>query len=164
MLTPALSTLLLMKIACESAGCTAAMSFASEMRKPNDFKKSFAMVQGVGIFGYIISGAVLYYYGGQYVSSPAINMASGTKSTAAYAISLVTMFISGVFIINVGAKYIYISQLRNSPLLTSKGLRARGIWCGIVASLWICGFIISQLIPVSCAHTSPHLLSGTEEA
>ncbi|KAH6682918.1 transmembrane amino acid transporter protein-domain-containing protein [Halenospora varia] len=127
-------------------GCTAAVSFSSEMREPNDFKKSFLIVQGCGISANILVGVIIYAYGGQYVTSPALTMTKWPISTISYAIAMVTIMISGVLVINVGAKYVYMSYLRDSPLLTSKGLRARGIWIGIVACMWILGFLVSQLI------------------
>jgi hypothetical protein len=76
-------------------------------------------------------------------------MTSKAVRTAAYATAMVTIMISGILVINVGAKYIYVSTLRDSPLLTSRCWRACGYWLAIVSGLWVLGFLCSQLIPVS---------------
>lgn len=46
-------------------GSLACLSLCSEMKKPNDFKKSFVMVQGSQAFTYVIVGAIVYAFGGQ---------------------------------------------------------------------------------------------------
>jgi hypothetical protein len=117
------------------------------MKKPNDFKKSFLMVQGIGITAYCVVGATIYSFGGQYVTSPAFTMTSRTVTIVAYALAFVTIMISGVLAVNVGAKYCYVTLLRDSPLLTSGGWRAQAVWIALVAMHWFVGFIVSQLVP-----------------
>lgn len=128
-------------------GNMAVFTFCSEMRDPREFKKSFLMVQGLGTTAYIVVGATIYAFGGQYVTSPAFTMTTHTVTIIAYAFAFVTIMISGVLAVNVGAKYVYVSSLRNSPLLTSGGWRAHGIWIAIVSMHWVVGFIVSQLVP-----------------
>jgi hypothetical protein len=117
------------------------------MRKPNDFKKSFLLNQGMGTIAYMIVGATIYAFGGQYVTSPAFTMTSRPVTITAYALALVTIMVSGILAVNVGAKYLYVSLLRNSPLLTSNGWKSHGIWIALVSLMWIVGFIVSQLVP-----------------
>lgn len=128
-------------------GNMAVFSFCSEMRKPNDFKKSFLMVQGLGTTAYIVVGATIYSFGGQYVTSPAFTMTARAVTIVAYSFAFITIMISGVLAVNVGAKYVYVTSLRNSPLLTSGGWKAHGIWIAIVSMHWFVGFIVSQLVP-----------------
>ncbi|KAL1406657.1 hypothetical protein Q8F55_008363 [Vanrija albida] len=128
-------------------GNMACFSFCSEMKKPNDFKKSFAMSQIVATISYIVVGTVIYCYGGDYTTSPAIGMLDHKLGIAAYAIAMVTIMVSGILGANVGIKYIYVTTLRNSPLLTSKSLKAQMYWMLMVAIMWIAGFILSELIP-----------------
>lgn len=128
-------------------GNMACFSFMSEMRKPNDFKKSFAMSQTIVCCSYLIVGGVIYSYGGQYTTSPALTMGSHTVRIIAYSFALVTILVSGVLGANVGAKYMYINTLRNSHLLTSKSWKAWGIWMLMVVIMWVVGFIVAELIP-----------------
>jgi hypothetical protein len=144
-------------------GSLACFTLCSEMKKPNDFKKSFVIVQGSQAATYVIVGAVVYALGGQvshhvsrhpvhvanpqYVQSPALTMATHTVVIVAYSFALVTIIISGILGTNIGTKYLYVSVLRNSPLLTSKGLKAWLVWMGMTLFMWIIGFIVSQLIP-----------------
>jgi len=74
-------------------------------------------------------------------------MTTHTVSIIAYAFALVTIMVSGILGTNIGAKYLYMTWLRNSPLLTSRGTRAWLAWMGMIALMWIVGFLVSQLIP-----------------
>lgn len=117
------------------------------MKRPNDFKKSFVIVQGSQAVTYVVVGAVVYVLGGQYVQSPALTMATHTVVIVAYAFALVTIIISGILGTNIGTKYLYVSVLRDSPLLTSKGTKSWLIWMAMNFFMWIVGFLVSQLIP-----------------
>jgi hypothetical protein len=74
-------------------------------------------------------------------------MLSRTLTTVSYTFALVTIIISGVIAANIGAKYLYVHSLRDSPLLTSSGWKAHGIWIGVVSLIWTVAFLISQLVP-----------------
>lgn len=56
----------------------------------------------------------------QYVTSPALTMTHKPVRITAYAFGLVTILISGVVAVNVGAKYAYMTLFRHSPILTSE--------------------------------------------
>ncbi|KAG0666324.1 hypothetical protein C6P46_004891 [Rhodotorula mucilaginosa] len=109
----------------------AVFSFLPEMKRPNDFKKSMLLSQGISLVIYTVVGAVCYRYAGQYVTSPALSMTS----------------LSGIVAANVGAKYLYTSLFRHSPLLTSKSWKAQGAWLAIIFSVWLAGFVFAELIP-----------------
>jgi len=128
-------------------GNMAVFSFCSEMKKPNDFKKSFGLSQLIATISYIIVGSVIYVFGGQYTTSPALTMTSTPVRITAYSIALVTIMVSGILGANVGAKYIYVTTLRGSKLLTSTSWKAQFTWIGMVSLVWVVGFIFSELIP-----------------
>ncbi|OCF40859.1 hypothetical protein I317_05309 [Kwoniella heveanensis CBS 569] len=128
-------------------GNMAVFSFCSEMRNPNDFKKSFGITQGLGAIVYCIVGATVYVFGGQYTASPALTMTTKPVRITAYAFALVTIMISGVVGANVGAKYLYIVTFRKSKLLTSNNIRAKLGWIGLVTFVWTAAFVLAELIP-----------------
>lgn len=74
-------------------------------------------------------------------------MLSRTLTIVSYSFALVTIIISGVIAANIGAKYLYVHSLRDSPLLTSNGWKAHFIWIGVVSTIWVVAFLISQLVP-----------------
>lgn len=125
----------------------AVLSFCSEMKSPKDFRKSFIIVQGSQTFLYSLVGSLVYVFGGQYTTSPALTMTTKTVHIIAYSFALVTIIISGVVAVNIGAKYMYVTLFRKSAILTSNGWRAQFYWVGIVVSMWILGFIVAELIP-----------------
>ncbi|KIR97283.1 hypothetical protein L804_05465 [Cryptococcus deuterogattii 2001/935-1] len=55
-------------------GNMAVFSFCSEMKRPQGFKKSFIIVQGLGILSYTVVGATIYTFGDQYVTTPGLTM------------------------------------------------------------------------------------------
>lgn len=128
-------------------GNMAIFSFCSEMKRPNDFKKSFALSQIIATVTYIVVGATIYSFGGQYTVSPALTMTNKAVRITAYSISLITIMVSGILGANVGAKYLYVTILRQSSLLTSKSLKAQMAWMAMVAFVWIVGFLVAELIP-----------------
>lgn len=128
-------------------GGMACFTFASEMKKPEDFKKSYALVQIGSIIVYVLVGSLIYVFGGQYTTSPALTMTSHPVSTTAYALAYVTIIVSGVVAVNVGAKLLYVMLLRDSPLLTSGSWKAQLWWVGIVLGMWIVGWVLAELIP-----------------
>ncbi|POY73092.1 hypothetical protein BMF94_3930 [Rhodotorula taiwanensis] len=125
----------------------AVFSFLPEMKRPNDFKKSMLLSQAISLVIYTIVGAVCYRYAGQYVTSPALSMTTRKVEIVAYAFAFVTIIVSGIVAANVGAKYLYTSLFRHSPLLTSKSWKAQGAWLAIIAVVWSVGFVLAELIP-----------------
>ncbi|GAA6026550.1 hypothetical protein JCM8202_002551 [Rhodotorula sphaerocarpa] len=125
----------------------AVFSFLPEMKRPNDFKKSMLLSQAISLVIYTIVGAVCYRYAGQYVTSPALSMTKHKIEVAAYAFAFVTIIVSGIVAANVGAKYLYTTLLRDSPLLTSKSWKAQGAWLAIIGATWVTGFVLAELIP-----------------
>jgi hypothetical protein len=73
-----------------------------------------------------------------------------TPRIIAYAFALVTIIVSGIVAVNVGAKYTYVALFRNSPMLTSRSWKAQGAWLAIIAGAWIIGFVLAELIPYVC--------------
>lgn len=128
-------------------GNMAIFSFCSEMKNPNDFKKSFALSQLIATITYIIVGCTIYTFGGQYTVSPALTMTNSPVRITAYSISLITIMVSGILGANVGAKYLYVTFLRNSELLTSKSFKAQMYWMACVAFVWVVGFLVAELLP-----------------
>ncbi|GAA6044098.1 hypothetical protein JCM8097_008434 [Rhodosporidiobolus ruineniae] len=128
-------------------GNMAVFSFLPEMKKPQDFKKSIAIMQIGQLVFYSVVGAVLYSYGGQYTPSPALTMTRHKFAVISYAFALVTIIVSGIVAVNVGAKFAYVSFFRGSPLLVSRGWKAQGAWVGIVAAMYAIGFVLAELIP-----------------
>lgn len=128
-------------------GAQSIFAFVSEMKRPQDFKKSFAFSMSLGVIMQGVLGATIYSFTGQYTTSPALSVTGRKFIIAGYSIAMVTIIISGVVAVNVGVKYLYVNLLRNSPLLTSKGWRARMVWFGLLMVYWVVGFIVAELIP-----------------
>ena len=123
------------------------LTVVSEMRRPDDFKKSLGIVQVLSITFYTIVGATIYSFGGQYVTSPSLTMTARPVMITAYAIALISIFVAGVVPVAAGAKLVYVQAFRHSKRLTEKSWRMRFAWMGIVGAFWILGWVIANLIP-----------------
>ncbi|BGP13483.1 hypothetical protein JCM10213v2_001403 [Rhodosporidiobolus nylandii] len=125
----------------------AVFSFLPEMKRPEDFKKSIILMQAIQLVIYSIVGGVIYSYGGQYTPSPALTMTDRTTAIISYAFALVTIIVSGIVAVNVGAKFFYVQMFRDSPMLVSKSWKAQGAWIGIIVAMYAVGFVLAELIP-----------------
>lgn len=66
-------------------------SFISEMKAPSDYPKALFLLQGTDTIMYIVTAVVIYYYGGQNVTSPALGSTSPLISKIAYGIAIPTV-------------------------------------------------------------------------
>ncbi|TIB73353.1 hypothetical protein E3Q22_04349 [Wallemia mellicola] len=132
------------------------LTVVSEMKRPDDFKKSLGIVQVLSITFYTIVGATIYSFGGQYVTSPSLTMTARPVMITAYAIALISIFVAGVVPVAAGAKLVYVQAFRHSKRLTEKSWRMRFAWMGIVGSFWILGWVIANLIPFFSESTDIH--------
>jgi hypothetical protein len=62
--------------------------FISEMRRPQDYNKAFISAHIFFNSLFIVIGAVVYYYCGQYVASPALGSAGPLLKKIAYGLAL----------------------------------------------------------------------------
>jgi hypothetical protein len=74
-----------------TAGHVAFFGFISEMEKPRDFPKTVFLLQGVDVGLYVLAGVVIYRYGGENVTSPALGSISPLMSKIAYGIAIPTV-------------------------------------------------------------------------
>ncbi|PWN48237.1 hypothetical protein IE53DRAFT_389581 [Violaceomyces palustris] len=128
-------------------GHVAIFSFASEMKEPADFKYSLILVQVVATSWYILVGATIYSFVGQYAVSPALTATAKAVRITSYSIALISIIVAGVVASYVGAKFVWIQLFRGSETLTSSSYRTWSYWVGICATLWTVAFVISQVIP-----------------
>lgn len=129
------------------AGHVAFISFQSELKDPRDFKKALFFEQGIAISFYLIISAVIYYYAGPLVTSPALGSASPVVTQAAFALAIPTIIISGVVNGNVACKYIYIRMWKGTNVIHQKSFKSLGSWVAICTALWIIAWILAESIP-----------------
>jgi hypothetical protein len=101
---------------------------------------------------YIVTAVVIYIYAGDSVASPALLSTSSLPRKIAFGIALPTILIAGVINGHVAVKWLYVRLLRSSStgqtLMHEKTLRARGIWVGIAAALWVIAWLIAETVRV----------------
>ena len=73
------------------AGHAAFFSFMSELKDPNEFNKSLALLQVSEISLYSVTATIIYAFAGKHVASPALNSAGSVVQKVSYAIALPTV-------------------------------------------------------------------------
>lgn len=122
-------------------------SFMSEMHTPTDYVKSIWSLGLIEIFIYTLTGAIVYAFVGNDVSSPALLSSSFTVSRIAFGIALPVIFISGSINGIVVGRYILNRALPNSSIRFINNARGWAVWICLIATITIIGWIIAEAVP-----------------
>lgn len=95
----------------------------------------------------MIISAVIYYYAGPLVTSPALGSASPVVTKVAFGFAIPTIIIAGVVNGSVACKYIYIRTWKGTNVVHQKNFKSLGSWVGICAGLWIVAWLLAEAIP-----------------
>lgn len=122
-------------------------SFMDEMHTPRDFVKSIWALGITEIIIYTVTGATIYAFVGQDVSSPALTSAGTTLSRIAYGIALPVIFISGSINTVVFGRLIHGRIFANSPIRFINTKMGWLTWLAVITAATIAAFIIAEVIP-----------------
>lgn len=130
------------------AGTSAFLPVISEMREPRDYKKALYICMGIVIAAYLSFSLVVYRWCGQYVATPSLGSAGTTIQIVAYGVGFIGLTVSGCLYLHVGAKYVFVRILRNSPHLQADTWQHWVTWLGCTISLGAIAFVLAQAIPI----------------
>ncbi|UZJ57342.1 hypothetical protein CBS101457_006662 [Exobasidium rhododendri] len=123
-------------------------SFMSELKRPQDYKKSLWTLGIIEIAFYTIIGATIYYYKGQEVKSPALLSISPLMQKVVFGIALPVIFISGSINSQTAAKFLYDLIYLNSPkhkyMNTKQGIAT---WIALGVIVTGIAFVSAEVIP-----------------
>ncbi|KAF2656789.1 N amino acid transport system protein [Lophiostoma macrostomum CBS 122681] len=136
-----------MNIILAYSGHVGFFSFAAELKNPRDYTKALVFMQTLAVTFYMVIGAVIYYYAGEHVASPALGSASPTVRKIAFGIALPTIVVAGVINGSVACKYIYIRIWYGTDVIHQKSFKSIGSWVGICAVAWFVSWVIAESIP-----------------
>lgn len=129
-------------------GTPAFFNVVAEMRKPSDFPKTVALCQSYVTTVYAVIGAVVYYFCGDYVASPALSSAGPLLAKICYGLAIPALIVGAVIYTHLPAKYIFVRLFRGSRHLVSNSAIHWGGWLGTVLFCTIIAFVIAEGIPV----------------
>lgn len=130
------------------AGHVAFFTFCSELKNPRDFPKSLAFMQITATCFYVIVGAVIYFYAGPNVLSPALGSASPIVAKVTFGLALPTIVIAGVVCGHVNCKYIWVRLWRSHPhRMHEKRGASLFSWIAICTVSWFIAWVIAEAIP-----------------
>ena len=91
--------------------------------------------------------AIIYYYAGPLVTSPALGSASPVVTKVAFGIAIPTIIVAGVVNGSVACKYIYIRMWKGTNVVHQTGFKSLSSWVGICAALWVVSWMLAEAIP-----------------
>ncbi|KAF3761947.1 hypothetical protein M406DRAFT_266940 [Cryphonectria parasitica EP155] len=123
-------------------------AFMAEMRHPMDFWKGMVCAQALLTIVYVVFGAEVYHFQGQFTYLPvAQGISNYGWQTALNVMSMLAGLIATCLYTNIGLKIAYVEVLQPfgfSPLTTKKG---KLWWAAMAPVVWAIGFVIAPAIP-----------------
>jgi hypothetical protein len=95
----------------------------------------------------MLISAVIYYYAGPLVASPALGSASPLVSKICFGIALPTIIVAGVVNGSVATKYIYRRVWTGTNVIHTNSWKALGSWCAICTGVWLASWILAEAVP-----------------
>ncbi|KAI5481936.1 aldolase [Pseudohyphozyma bogoriensis] len=129
-------------------GTPAFFTINAEMRDPRDFTKALLTCQAFVTGVYLAIGVVVYYYCGQYVSSPALGSAGILMKKVCYGIAIPALLVGAVLYTHLPAKYIFVRAMRGSKHLSSNTKTHWIVWIACVLGCTLFSFVIAEAVPV----------------
>lgn len=121
-------------------------SFMSELARPQDYKKALISLGAAEIIIYTLTGALLYWLGGDAVQSPAI-LSAGSLQKAAWGVAIPVVFISGAINSQVGARYIHGRIFKGTLHGVFQTAWGWLWWLVILAIGTVFAFVIAEVVP-----------------
>lgn len=129
------------------AFASAQPSFMDEMHSPQDFRKSISVLGAVQISVYTVTGALIYAFVGQTVQSPALLSTGPLVSKVAFGMALPVIFISGSINTTVICRFMHGRIFQHSITRYVNTPAGWATWLGLVASLTLISWVVSEAIP-----------------
>ena len=106
-------------------------SFMSELKRPQDYRKSLCTLGFVEIGFYTIIGGTIYAFKGTEVKAPALLSISPLMQKVVFGLALPVIFISGSINSQTAAKFLYDLVFAHSPHKYMDTKRGKLAWVGI---------------------------------
>jgi predicted cation transporter len=117
------------------------------MKKPEDCFKSIYTCMGFINSTYFAIGLVMYYYCGQWISSPALGSAGPTIKIIAYALAIPGLIAGAVITVHIAAKTLLVCFLRGTEHLESKTKTHWVVWLVCTYGTGLIAWILAEAIP-----------------
>ncbi|KAK8926878.1 hypothetical protein H634G_06623 [Metarhizium anisopliae BRIP 53293] len=130
------------------AGTPAFFAIAAEMREPRHYTRCLLICQAGVTVTYVSIGAVVYYFCGSYVASPALGSAGAVVKRIAYGLALPGLVATTTIVIHFPAKYAFVRILRGSRHLTANNLVHWATWLSCTLVTTVIAYLIASGIPV----------------
>ncbi|KXH61465.1 transmembrane amino acid transporter [Colletotrichum salicis] len=129
-------------------GTPAFFSIVAEMCEPNHYTRALILCQSVVTLVYVAVGAVVYYYCGFYVSSPALGSAGPSVKKVAYRLGLPGLIVSAAVLFHLPSMHVFVRIPRGSKHLTANTSTQWSTWIGCTFSVALVAYLVASGISV----------------
>ncbi|KAF7195545.1 N amino acid transport system protein [Pseudocercospora fuligena] len=119
----------------------------AEMRVKKDYFKSMYLCQSVVFSIYAITGIMVYYFCGSYVTSPALGSAGRLIKKVAYGLGLPGLVITSMIVCHVPAKTLFLRCLAGTIHVKSKTWQHWTVWFSCTSGVVLVAYIIASAVP-----------------
>lgn len=120
----------------------------SEMRDPRTYKRTMCASMMLLWIVYTVIGVVVYYFCGQFVSSPALGSAGNVMKKVCYGIAIPALLVTLCIYSHLAAKYFFVRILHGSRHLTHPGKVHWTVWLSCTGGAILVAYIIASAIPI----------------
>jgi hypothetical protein len=120
----------------------------SEMRDPRTYKRTMCASMLLLWVVYTVIGAVVYFYCGQYTSSPALGSAGPLMKKVCYGVAIPALLVTLCIYSHLAAKYFFVRILHGSRHLTESGVVHWSVWLSCTFGAVFIAYIIASAIPI----------------
>ncbi|TXT10596.1 hypothetical protein VHUM_02101 [Vanrija humicola] len=118
-----------------------------EMREPRKYQRVMLASMGLTTVLYLVLGSIVYYFCGQYVSSPALGSAGVLMKKVCYGLALPGLLATLCIYSHVVAKLIFVRLLHGTEHLTKGTVRHWTTWLGCTFGVAATAYLLASAIP-----------------
>ncbi|KAL1405714.1 hypothetical protein Q8F55_007384 [Vanrija albida] len=130
------------------AATPAYFGIISEMRDHRQYKKAMVSSMLFVLVLYLVLGSVVYYFCGQYVSSPALGSAGKLMKQVCYGVAIPALLVTLTIYGHLAAKYFFVRILAGTEDLSKPTRRHWTVWLCSVAGTISVAYLIASAIPI----------------
>lgn len=119
----------------------------SEMRDPRKHNRMMILSISMCCILYIVIGSVVYWFCGQFVSSPALGSAGVLLKRVCYGLAIPALLVSLCIYAHIAAKFIFIRILQGTEHIAKPTRKHWITWIGSTVTVMVIAYILASAIP-----------------
>ncbi|KAL1412422.1 hypothetical protein Q8F55_000167 [Vanrija albida] len=123
-------------------------SILCEMKEPRKYQRTMVISMWLCCACYLAIGTVMYYYCGQYISSPSLGSAGPLVKRISYGIVLPALLVTLCLYAHITAKFVFVRLLVGTYDLSHPTKKHWAVWLGVNFAIMAAAYILASAIPI----------------